>query len=51
MFLDVFIYLLINIEPEMVQMWPLVIQDTLYMLIEDKVSLKESSGYDEFIRD
>lgn len=31
-------------------MWPPVIQDTLHMLIEDELSLKESPEYDEFIR-
>jgi hypothetical protein len=47
---DVFTCLLTNIEPEMVQTWPPVIRDTLHMLTEDEVSLKESPGYDEFIR-
>ena len=47
---DVFTCLLNNIEPEMVQTWPPVIRDTLHMLTEDEVSLKESPGYDEFIR-
>ena len=47
---DVFTCLLNNIEPEMVQTWPPVIRDTLHMLTEDEVSLKESPGYDKFIR-
>lgn len=47
---DVFACLLDNIEPEMVQTWPLVIRDALHMLMEDEVSLKESSGYNKFTK-
>lgn len=47
---DVFTCLLDNIEPEVVQTWPQVIRDTLRILTDDEVSLKESPGYDGFIK-
>ncbi|KFY65654.1 hypothetical protein V496_02423 [Pseudogymnoascus sp. VKM F-4515 (FW-2607)] len=47
---DVFTCLLDDIEPELVQSWPLVIRDTLHMIMEDEKSLQTSSEYQKFLQ-
>lgn len=47
---EVFTCLFDDIEPELVQIWPPVIRETLHMLMEDEESLKRSPEYDEFIK-
>lgn len=47
---DVFACLLDDVEPNLVQPWPPVIRDTLYMLMEDEESLKKSTDYQEFLK-
>lgn len=46
---DVFDCLVDDIEPEVVQTWPAVIQDTLHKLKEDEESLHRSPEYSEFL--
>ena len=46
---DVFDCLVNDIEPEVVQTWPAVIQDTLHKLKEDEESLHWSPEYSEFL--
>jgi hypothetical protein len=46
---DVFDCLVDDIEPEVTQTWPAVIQDTLHKLQEDEESLKTSSEYSEIL--
>lgn len=46
---DVFDYLMDDIEPEVIQTWPAVIQDTLHRLKEDEESLHRSPEYSEFL--
>jgi hypothetical protein len=50
MSVDVFNCLLDDIEPELAQIWPPVIRDTLYLLMEDEESLKESFEYQKFLK-
>lgn len=46
---DVFDCLIDNIEPEVIQTWPAVIQDTLHRLKEDEEFLHRSPEYSEFL--
>jgi len=50
MALDVFNCLIDSIEPELVQTWPPVIQDTLHKLKEDEPSLQKSPAYSKFLK-
>ncbi|EFY94594.1 hypothetical protein X797_011322 [Metarhizium robertsii] len=47
---DVFTCLLDDIEPELLQTWPLVIRETLHLLLEDEESLRRSPEYDVFLK-
>uniref|UniRef100_A0A1Y1K5F7 Uncharacterized protein n=1 Tax=Photinus pyralis TaxID=7054 RepID=A0A1Y1K5F7_PHOPY len=47
---DVFACLLDDVEPELVQMWPLVIRETLHLLMEDEELLRQSPEYDVFLK-
>ena len=46
---DVFDCLVHDIEPELIQTWPAVIQDTLHKLKKDEESLYRSPEYSEFL--
>jgi hypothetical protein len=48
---NVFDCLVDDIEPEVVQTWPAVIQDTLHKLKKDEESLHRSPEYSEFLAD
>lgn len=47
---DVFDCLVDDIEPEVAQTWPAVIQETLHKLQEDENSLERSSEYSELLK-
>lgn len=47
---DIFTCLLDDIEPEVVQLWPSVIRDTLHMLMEEEEFLQKSPEYGEFLK-
>lgn len=47
---DLFTCILDSVEPEVVQRWPPVIRDTLYLLMEDEESLSLSSKYGELLQ-
>ena len=50
MSMDIFTCLLDDIEPDQCPLWPSVVGEILYMLLDDEESLSASLEYREFLK-
>lgn len=47
---DVFLCVLDDIEPDLAQLWPAVVRETLQSLVEEEERLQVSTEFDTFLR-